>query len=82
MAELKASKSNVCSDSESELDKGNDKGKHIIDVEPNATVATMEILKEEPEDLEEEEHLFHSQMWVKGSPLQFIVDSGSQKNLI
>jgi hypothetical protein len=28
------------------------------------------------------EHLFHSQMWVKGSPLQFIVDSGSQKNLI
>jgi hypothetical protein len=27
-------------------------------------------------------HLFHSQMWVKGTPLQFIVDSGSHKNLI
>jgi hypothetical protein len=25
---------------------------------------------------------FHSQMWVKGSPLQFIVYSGSHKNLI
>jgi hypothetical protein len=26
--------------------------------------------------------LFHSQMWVKGTLLHFIVDSGSQKNLI
>jgi len=34
------------------------------------------------EDPEEEECHFHSQMSVKGSPLQFIVDSGSQKNLI
>ena len=42
----------------------------------------MKIQKEEPKYLEEEESLFHSQMWVKGSPLQFIVDSGSQKNLI
>ena len=41
----------------------------------------MKIQKEELED-SEEEHLFHSQMWVKGSPLQFIVDSGHQKNLI
>jgi hypothetical protein len=31
---------------------------------------------------EEGERLFHSQMWVKGTPLHFIVDSGSQKNLI
>ena len=38
--------------------------------------------KKKPEDPEEEERLFHSQMWVKGSPIQFIVDSGSQKNLI
>jgi len=37
----------------------------------------MKIQKEEPEDLEEEECLFHSYMWAKGSPLQFIVDSGS-----
>jgi hypothetical protein len=40
------------------------------------------IQPEEPEELEEGEHLFHSQMWVKGTPLHFIVDNGSQKNLI
>jgi hypothetical protein len=38
--------------------------------------------KEELEEPEEGECLFHSQMWVKGTPLHFIVDSGSQKNLI
>jgi hypothetical protein len=69
-------------DSESEPNKGNDRGKHIINAEPNATVSTTKIHKEEPKDLEEAERLFHSKMWVKGSPLQFIVDSGSQKNLI
>jgi hypothetical protein len=79
---LKASESDACSDSESEPNKGNDRGKQIIDAEPNATVATTKIQKEEPEDPEEAECLFHSKMWVKGSPLQFIVDSGSQKNLI
>ena len=31
---------------------------------------------------EDEERLFHSQMWVDGKPMHFIVDSGSQKNLI
>ena len=67
---------------ESKPEKGNDRGKKNIDADPNATVATTKIQKEEPEDSEEEESLFHSQMWVKGSPLQFIVDSGSQKNLI
>ena len=82
MVELKASESNACYDSKSETDKGNDKGKHIIDVEPSATVATTKIQKDEPEDPEEWEQLFHLQMWVKGSPLRFIVDSGSQKNLI
>jgi hypothetical protein len=40
---LKASESDACSDSESEPDKGNDRGKQIIDVEPNATVATTKI---------------------------------------
>ena len=69
MAEMRASKSDACSDSESELEKGNEKGKQIIDVEPNTTVATTKIQKEEPEDPEEEERLFHSQMWVKGSPV-------------
>jgi hypothetical protein len=52
-------------------------GKHIIDVEPNTIVSTTKIQKEEPEDPEEAEYLFHSKMWVKGSPLQFIIDSGS-----
>eukprot|EP00253_Pinus_taeda_P025886 PITA_25886 len=82
VAELKASESNACSDPESEPDKGNDKGKQIIDAEPSAIVATAKVQKIEHEDPEEGEHIFHSQMWVKGSPLQFIVDSGSQKNLI
>eukprot|EP00253_Pinus_taeda_P006139 PITA_06139 len=72
----------ACSDSESEPDKGNDKGKQIIDTELNATLATMKIQEEEPKDPAEEECLFHSQMWVKGSLIQFIVDSGSQKNFI
>ena len=53
----------------SELEKGNDGGKKIIDIEPNATIATTKIQKEEPEVSEEEERLFHSKMWVKGSPL-------------
>jgi hypothetical protein len=55
---------------------------HIIDAEPTAIVATTAIQPEEPTNPEEGEHLFHSQMWVKGTPLHFIVDSGSQKNLI
>ena len=82
VAEMRAYESDACSDSESEPKKGNEKGKQIIDAEPNATVVTTKIHKEEPEDQEEEEHLFHSQMWVKGSHIQFIVDNGSQKNLI
>jgi hypothetical protein len=45
-------------------------------------VATATIQPEEPTDPEEGERLFHSQMWVNGTPLHFIVDSGSQKNLI
>jgi hypothetical protein len=74
---LKASESDACSEYESEPDKGNDRGKKIINVEPNATVSTTKIQKEEPEDPEEAERLFDSKMWVMGSPLQFIVDSGS-----
>jgi len=59
MAKLKVSELDACSECESEPDKGNDKGKHIIDVEPNATT---KVQKEEPKDPEEEEHLFHSKM--------------------
>jgi hypothetical protein len=43
---------------------------------------TKTIQLEEPTHLEEGEHLFHSQKQVKGTPLHFIVDIGSQKNLI
>ena len=52
VAEMGAYESYACSDYESEPYKGNDKGKQIIDVEPNATVATAKIQKEEPKDLE------------------------------
>ena len=60
VVELKAFESDACSDSESKPDKANDKGKHIIDAKPNTTIATTKIQKEEPEYLDEEEHLFHS----------------------
>jgi hypothetical protein len=71
-------------ESEPELgfDSEHNKGKHIIDVEPTTTIMTTTIQPEEPEEPEEGEHLFHSHMWVKGTPLHFIVDNGSQKNLI
>ena len=69
VAELKAFKLDACSNFELEPNKGNDKGKQIINAEPNAIVATTKIQKKEPEDPEEEECLFHSQMWIKGSPL-------------
>ena len=82
VAEFKASELDACSDLELEPNKVNGKGKHIIDADPSATIATAKIQKNEPEDPEEGERLFHSQMWVKGLPLQFIVDSGSQNNLI
>jgi hypothetical protein len=78
VVELKASESEVGSDSVSDPDKG----KNIIDVELSATVATTKVQPGEPEQREEGERLFHSQMWVKGDLLHFIVDSESQKNLI
>jgi hypothetical protein len=48
VAELKASESDACSDPESEPDKGNGKGKQIIDADPSATVATAKIQKMSP----------------------------------
>jgi hypothetical protein len=56
--------------------------RQIIDADPTAIVMTIAIQSEEPTDPEEGECLFHSQMWVKGIPLHFIVDSRSQKNFI
>jgi hypothetical protein len=47
-----------------------------------STFTTTTIQPEEPVDPEEGERLFHSRMWVKGTPLHFIVDSDIQKNLI
>ena len=78
VAEMKSSELDPDFDSQTKLDKG----KRIIDVEPNATVSTAQIQPVEPEDPEEGERLFHSHMWVKGTPLHFIFYNGSQKNLI
>ena len=49
----------------------------IIEADPYAPVATLKLFSHD-----DEERLFHSQMWVGGKALHFIVDSGSQKNLI
>ena len=78
VAEIKDKEPNPDSESDSE----NTGKRQIIDTDPTAIVATAAIQPEEPTDPEEGERLFHSQMWVKGTPLHFIVDSGSQKNLI
>jgi hypothetical protein len=78
MAKMKASESEVDSDSKSNPEGG----KQIIDVEPSSTVSTTKIYPCEPEEPKEGECLFHSQMWVKGAPLHFTFDSGIQKNLI
>ena len=75
---MKSSELDLDFDSETEPNKG----KRIIDAKLNAIVTTAQIQLVEPEDSEEGEHLFHSQMWVKGTPLHFIVDNGSPKNLI
>jgi hypothetical protein len=78
VAEIKDKELNLDSESDSE----NTVKRQIIDADPTAIVATATIQPEEPIDPEEGECLFHSQMWVKGTPLHFIVDSRSQKNLI
>jgi hypothetical protein len=44
-------------------------------VEPNSTIAITKLQSDESNDPEEGERLFHSQMWVKGTPLHFIIDS-------
>ena len=75
---MKASKSDVGSYSKLEPERV----RWIIEVEPSATVATTKLQPSEPNKPKEGEHLFHSHMWVKGTPLHFIIDSGSQKNLI
>jgi len=72
--------SNLDADSDSDLEPH--KGKLINDVESNVTAATKKVQLEELVEPEEGECLFHSQMWVNGTSLHFIIDNGSQKNLI
>ena len=71
MAELKTTESDAFYDPESEPSKGNEKGKKIIDVDPSAIFVTTKIHREDLEDPEEGEHLFHLQLWVKCSLLKF-----------
>jgi hypothetical protein len=78
VVEIKDKESNL----DSKCDSENNDRRQIIDAYPTVIVVTATIQPEEPTDPEEGEHLFHSQMWVKGTPLHFIVDSISQKNLI
>jgi hypothetical protein len=78
VAEIKYKEPNTDSESDSE----NTGKRQIIDADPTAIVATAAIQPEEPTDPEEGEGLFHLQMWVKGTPLHFIVYSRSQKNFI
>jgi hypothetical protein len=63
--------------SDSKSDYENTGKRQIIDADPTAIVVTASIQAEEPTDPEEGERLFHSQMWMKGTSLHFIVDSGS-----
>jgi hypothetical protein len=67
---------------DSESDPENIENGHIIDTDPTAIVATTTIQLEELVDHEQGEHLFHSHMWVKGTPLHLIIDNNIQKNLI
>ena len=70
------------SNHDSKSDPENIENIQIIEADPFATVTTATIQPEEPTYPEEGECLFHPQMWVKGTPLHFIVDSRSQQNLI
>jgi hypothetical protein len=71
VAEIKDMEPNLDSESDS---KNTGKG-NIIDVDPIVIFATVTIQPEEQTDPEKGEHLFHSQMWVKGTPLHFFIDS-------
>jgi len=79
VAEVKKYKLDASSNSKSEPKKG----RQIINADPYASVATTtKVNPNESNELEEGESIFHSHMWVKGTPLHFIIDSSSHKNLI
>jgi hypothetical protein len=67
---------------DSEFDLENTCRRQVIDADSTAIVVTATIQLEEPANLEEGERLFHSHMWVKGTPLHFIIHRGRQNNLI
>jgi hypothetical protein len=62
---------------DSDYDLENNEKREIIDAYPTAIVMTTTIQPKEPADPEEGECLFHSNMWVKATPLHFIFDRGS-----
>jgi hypothetical protein len=62
---------------ESESDSENTDRRQIINGDPTAIVTNATIQPKEPTYPEERECIFHSQMWVKGTPLHFIVDNRS-----
>jgi hypothetical protein len=72
LVKIKEKESNFVLDSNSEQDNGN----HRIDAKLSVFTTTKNIQPEESEVPKDGEHLFHSQMWVKGNPLNFIVYSG------
>jgi hypothetical protein len=76
VAEVKEKEKNP--DSKSNL--GNMENRQIIDGYPISNVATIQIQTKELVDPKEGECLFYSQMWVKGTPLHFIVDNDSQEH--
>ena len=59
MAKIKSSESDPDSDFEPNSTSANN-GRHIIDADPIANVATTQIQLEDLEEVEAEEHLFHS----------------------
>jgi hypothetical protein len=66
----------------SDFDSNNNKRRQIIDAEPTIIFVTAIIQPKELEHIEEGGCLFHSHMWVNGTPLHFIVDRRIHKNLI
>jgi hypothetical protein len=79
VAEVKAYESYARFNSNLKLQKG----RQIIDVEPSASITTTtKVHRDELDEPKEGEHLFHSQMWVKGTSLHFIIDSSRKNNLI
>jgi hypothetical protein len=79
---LLAEKKSLGLDVDSEFDSMLEKGIWIIYAEPSVTIIATKFHPEELEEPKEGENIFHSQMWVKGTPLHFIVDSDIHNKFI